>query len=409
MLFIKPTGLLALCFCFVVFLNNNVKAVEKTSSKRLITVVNDVLKSHPQIMEAKAKLDQAKALAKAKGQPIYNPELLLDYESNVENTSTIGISQTIDWSNKRQASKRMARQNVLAAESNYHQVKQVIATNYLKSINQFQSSKTAADLNQQQKETLVEFVEIVKRRFQVGDINRIDLDFALLAASEIDMATARVQSSFYANKLRLESFQNFESMQIPELEVQLIQSSNKNVEKLLLNHPQLIQLRMKFEAAKAAIKLASSNKSADPTLSINAGKEGDQSVVNLGFSMPLFIRNNFSSEVDSAIANSVAVEQQYFSRYREALVKVKSTRYSLRLTLAAYNAWVGQNQKGLQERAGILKKLWQSGELSTTNYLLQIQQTLDTQIAASQLKEDLFNIWFDYLLASGQVSSWILF
>lgn len=409
MLFKKLTGQLALCFCVVLILSNSVKAVEEASSKRLITIVNEVLKSHPLVLKANANLEQAKAVSKAKGRPIYNPQLLINHESTIDDISTIGISQTIDWSNRRDASKGVADQNVLAAVSSLRQVRQTIAADYLKTINQFQSAKIVASLNNQQKETLVEFVRIVKRRFLVGDINRIELDFALLAASEIDMATARIQSKYYAAKLELESFQNFESIRIPELEIQLINYSDENTEKLLLKHPQLTQLRMKFEAAKEAIKLAGRNQNADPTLSINAGKEGDENIVSFGFVMPLLVRNNYSAEVDSAIANSIAVEQQYLNRYREALVGIKSTKYSLRLTLDAYNAWVGQNQKSLEERESLLQKLWESGELSTTNYLLQIQQTLDTQIAAAQLKEDLFNIWFDYLLASGQVDSWLSF
>lgn len=396
-----------LCFGLFLVFSGPIAAVEKVKSNALIEIVDDALAIHPLMQLAQAKLDQAKAESRAKGQPLYNPELALQYESNVDDIRTIGISQTIDWSDKQGAQKKIGQQNLLSAEAEFVSIRQSIAANFLKKINRFQTTMVAAELNSQQTDTLSEFVKIAKQRFKVGDISQVELDLALLAAGEIRMKSAKIQADYFSAETELDAFLNFKKILIPDLDINLVTPDLKSVEEILQEHPRLMQLRIASKAAKSAISLASRKKNADPTLSINAGKEGSANIVNVGFSMPLFVRNNFSAQVDSAIANSVAVEQAYLNSYREVLVAVKSTKNALELTLNAYREWVNQTQSGLEQRGKLLQKLWKSGELETTDYLVQIQQTLDTQIAATQLKADVINAWIDYLIASGQMDGWL--
>jgi len=387
MLLPPKVGRRALCFSLTLSLlfgySKLVVAVETTQSKPLIELADIALASHPLMQLAKARFDQAVANSKANSQPLYNPELALDYESNVEDTATIGISQTFDWSDKQGALRQIGEQNLASAQAEFTGVRQAIAADLLNKVNRFQSSKQIADLNAQQMGTLEEFVEIAKRRFSVGDISQIELDLALLAAGEIRMNSAKIQADSFAAKLQLDAFFNFEKMSIPELAISLIKPDIESVEGLLQEHPRLLQLRRASNAAKGGIKLAER------------------------LARALFIRNNFSAQVDSAIANSVAVEQDYLNAYRDVLVAVKSTKKSLDLTLAAYHHWMSQSQAGLQQRAKLLQKLWRSGDLETTDYLVQLQQTLDTRIAATQLKADVFTAWVDYLVASGQIDLWL--
>ncbi len=398
---------MALYFGLFLVLGGPVIAVEKIKSKVLIEIVDDALAIHPLMQLAQAKLDEAAAQSRAKGQPLYNPELALEYESNVDDIRTIGVSQTIDWSDKQGAQKQIGQQNLLSAEAEFVSVRQSIAASFLKKINRFQTTRVASELNSKQTDTLSEFVKIAKKRFAVGDISQAELGLALLAAGEIRMKSAKIQADYFSSETELDAFLNFKKILIPELDINLVKPDSKSVEEILQKHPRLMQLRIASKAAKSAISLASRRKSADPTLSLNAGKEGSANVVNVGFSIPLFVRNNFSAEVDSAIANSVAVEQAYLNTYRDVLVEVKSTKNALELTLNAYQQWVSQAQSGLDQRGKLLQKLWKSGELETTDYLVQIQQTLDTQIAATQLKADVINAWIDYLVASGQMDSWL--
>ena len=382
-------------------------AVETSRSKELTSTLKYVVELHPLVQSAKEKLNQASADTKSSDQPLYNPELSIDYESNVENTSTLGVSQTIDLSDKRSAFAKIGRRNFKAAEAQLVITRQQVAAGFLNKVNEYQTAQLASSLNSQQISTIDQFTDIAKRRFKVGDISQIELDLTLLVAGELRMNSARIQAEFYTAETELNAFSNFEEIDLPKLTVQQIQIDSSSVEQLLLGHPRLRQLRLATEAAKAQIKLADRQSSADPTVSFSAGKEGDESIYNLGFSMPLFVRNNFSAEIDSAIANAAAIEQDYRNNYRDILVTVKSSRKKLSLTFDAYKNWVKQSQSGLQQRGQLLQRLWKSGDLSTTDYLVQIQQTLNTQISATQLKADVIDAWIEYLLASGQIDKWL--
>jgi cobalt-zinc-cadmium efflux system outer membrane protein len=50
-----------------------------------------------------------------------------------------------------------------------------------------------------------------------------------------------------------------------------------------------------------------------------------------------------------------------------------------------------------------LRRLWEAGEISTTDYLVQLRQTLDVQESALDLRQILWRAWFEWLAASGRV------
>jgi cobalt-zinc-cadmium efflux system outer membrane protein len=54
----------------------------------------------------------------------------------------------------------------------------------------------------------------------------------------------------------------------------------------------------------------------------------------------------------------------------------------------------------------LLERLWREGELSTADYLLQLKQTLDTQLAGADLEARLWRTYADYLAATDRLDDW---
>ncbi|HIO76141.1 MAG TPA: TolC family protein, partial [Gammaproteobacteria bacterium] len=77
--------------------------------------IGTVLIGNPDVQAGQAAVDAALARASAADQPLFNPELEFDYERTDINISSLGLSQTIDWSNKRGAHKAIAEVGVRAA------------------------------------------------------------------------------------------------------------------------------------------------------------------------------------------------------------------------------------------------------------------------------------------------------
>ena len=73
---------------------------------------------------------------------------------------------------------------------------------------------------------------------------------------------------------------------------------------------------------------------------------------------------------------------------------------------SAWARWQASRGTDVERRANLLEKLWREGELSTADYLLQLKQTLDTQLAGAELEARLWRSYADYLAATGQLERW---
>ena len=73
----------------------------------------------------------------------------------------------------------------------------------------------------------------------------------------------------------------------------------------------------------------------------------------------------------------------------------------------AWNAWLDTGELNLTQQADLLERLWRAGELSLTDYLVQVNQTLDTQRSAVELRRTLWDAWFSWLAATGQTGRWL--
>ena len=71
-----------------------------------------------------------------------------------------------------------------------------------------------------------------------------------------------------------------------------------------------------------------------------------------------------------------------------------------------WTLWRASRGTDIERRTGLLERLWREGELSTSDYLLQLDQTLDTALAGAELEARLWRSYADYLAATGQLERW---
>jgi cobalt-zinc-cadmium efflux system outer membrane protein len=77
------------------------------------------------------------------------------------------------------------------------------------------------------------------------------------------------------------------------------------------------------------------------------------------------------------------------------------------LYYSAWKEWEGTGLEDVDTQTAQLQDLWEAGELSTSEFLLQVQQTLDTRATAVSLKQDVFEAWLAWLSASGLIDQWL--
>lgn len=374
--------------------------------------VKQVLPVHPRFIAAQAELDAVKSQYSAASKAIYNPELELDTEKTTVRRSTIGLSQTIDWGDQRGAKTRIAQYQLDAAQAVFERERQQLIRDLLSVLVDFQNKSRLADLSNQRLKVMEEFYHFAQQKRTAGDLDQVELNLAQLAYSESVLNNAQVlaeqanaEQAFYA---LYGSSSGSEALTLPNLPVNFQEISiPTDLDRYVMTLPRMRIVRANVDASRSTIGLRQSQSMADPTIAIRGGKDNEQSLANLTLTIPLNIRNNFRAEIDAARSNYLQAEQTAQQTFRNSRRDIVSMVKHYQLTRAAWNQWLSSGQISMNRQLELLKKLWRTGDLSTTDYLVQIKQNLDTQSAGIELNTTLWSSWLRWLEATAQIETWL--
>ncbi len=380
-----------------------------SASSLLPTLVDEVLAEHPEVRAAEAALVAAQARARAAGRPLYNPELELDAERTGVNTTSLGLSQTIDWADKREARHERGNSEMRAARAAHDQVRQQVAREVLDALSRYHTGERLARLAQRRVALLEDFLQLAQRRFAAGDVGQSDVDLARLALSEARMAAAGRASALAEAEANLRALVSRVPASWPHLPALPPAHAAQPSETLLAVHPRLREALALSRAARAGVELARRERRPDPTLGLRGGREEEDSLIGLTLTIPLFVRNPFRAEVEAAAAEARRSEADSRNLRRRVWAAMAAAADRYRLTRQALVDWERSGRPSLQGRVKLLQRLWESGEINTTEYLVQLQQTLNTELAAVELEAEAWSAWVNWLAASGQVLSWLGF
>tara|TARA_B110000238_G_C16132907_1_gene442296 strand:- start:1461 stop:2777 length:1317 start_codon:yes stop_codon:yes gene_type:complete len=389
-------------------------SVRNASTLPLSIFIRRVWQDSPIMQEAEVKVKMAGAQKKAASKWMYNPEVEFGFEDKdgATESKTVGISQTIDWSGKFLASGKVAKFELQAAAAERDQIRQSLAVDVLSALSDYQAAGEILELSSRRTALMNSFASLAKKGFKAGDIEQSEYNLARLAYSEALIQNADAETELAGSREELESAIGFSSSAIsalPNLPEALpeIMSDNKSVEELITNLPEMRMLQSQKEASKAAISRARRDRIPDPTIRIAGGKDEGSNVVGLSVSIPLNIFNTYGNEVDVAKYRTTAQEKSLQSAFHSAKSRLSSSKRSYELASRAWNTWQENGANALAEQINILSRKYKVGDLSATNYLVQVQQTLNTEIAAKELHSKAWKAWFAWIKASGNIEQWL--
>ncbi len=369
------------------------------------------LQNHPRYIAAQAQLKAVQSEYEAASKAIYNPELEIDSEKTSVQTSTIGISQTIDWGDQQGVKTLIARYNIEAAQADFRQQSQQLMADLLLTAGTYKAMQHQATLSKQRLALMKSFYQVAADKYNTGDISQVEMDLAQLAYNEAIIDNANIESEF--NQAQQNVYALFGSIPA-ELEQQDFLQINYQQLKVpyqdnafLQQLPDMIRLTADVAAAKQTVELRRSEASADPTVALRGGKEGNENLVGLTLTIPLNIRNSYSAEIDAAAQQYTRTQQLAQQGMRNIRRDIISRSQHYALTLNAWQQWKKSGRKSIKRQLSLLKRLWRSGDMSTTDYLVQIKQTLDTQSAGIELQVTMLKSWLDLLMATSQVENWL--
>lgn len=368
---------------------------------------------HPTYRATEAQLAAARARLDAAGQPLYNPEVELSVDDDgPDRTATAGLSLKLDLSGKRRVRRDAADARVDQTTAEARLRRRDFTKQWFASWADLQTAQQRVRTGERRLTLVTRFAGLADKQFAADDISGLERDLALLARDE---AQAQ-QSQLVADRAEAES--RFRAVGgTPELIAGLslptdalpppaAAGTDMGVEQL----PDWQAVHAAALAAERDVTVARRNRVADPTVGVRAGRidyDGLQdNVFGVSVSIPLFVRNSYRAEVvaaqadaDLALAEADRIRIELDADRRRAIESYAAAQ-------SAWSRWQASRSTDIDRRASLLERLWREGELSTTDYLLQLRQTLDTALAGAELEARLWRNYADYLAATGQLERW---
>jgi len=373
--------------------------------------VRRIWASNPEVQASRAETEAAQARVRAAAQPVYNPSLSFDAENADVDRRTVGLSLPLDLSGKRRARTSQADAEWRSREASYELLRRDVATRWLKAWSAAALAARQREMGERRVVLMRRFDALAAERLAVGDISSPERDLAALALGEAQIQQASLASGEASALAELEAIAGDAVKASPALPAGLPPSSGGIVPLPVDDRPELIKARADEAAAQAGIDVARKARLPDPTVSLTGGRvrtgtTTDQ-VIGLSVSIPLPVLNSGRAEIDAALAEAGAASAVVRSRQQ-------LTRASLREAQARYDAlrtaglaFRQGRAAAFDERTAMLEKLWRAGEISTSDYLVQLKQSLDTALSALALESQSWQAWFDYLTAAGRLTDWL--
>ncbi len=378
-------------------------------SQRLKQWLIDNVNNHPSVLAAIAAVDASGYRLIAADKAIYNPELELGAVSAETDSAYVGISQDIDWGDTRGARTAMASSEKAAAQFEYESTRRSITVELLAGLADYHTTAALKQLSQQASNLLKRFSDVASQRYEAGDLSQVEVDLASLSYAEARFKLADAITSHAVARQNLISLTGGADQSWPVMDATLpdpakvIQDADVTVRQL----PEMRRVNSMVAAAQAKIKVRTGEAAADPTFAIIAGKEEEEGLFGLTFSVPLQIRNNFKAEVDVANSEMIKAEREAIDVYRKLKSRLESARVAYELSREAWLAWETVGEGSLKHHVELLERLWNAGELSTTDYLVQLTQALKTKAGAIEQRGKMWTAWSEWLVATGQIESWL--
>jgi outer membrane protein, heavy metal efflux system len=386
-------------------------AAALSASSPLQEAVRRIWQTSPEVKAARADLEAARARARAAAQPLYNPSLSLDAENADVNRRTAGISLVLDLSGKRRARAGQGEAELLAAEATYDLWRRDVATRWLKAWSTAALAARQSALGRRRLALMQRFDQLAAQRLEVGDISSPERDLAGLALGEAEAQQATLAGNEAAARAALMAISGDQRAALPPLPSGMSPAVNSVAPLPVDDLPELRQARARQTSAEAGVQVARRARIPDPALSLTGGQvrsgpRTDQ-VLGVSVSIPLPVLNTGRADVDAALAEADAAAAGVRSREfvsRAGLQEAQARYAALR---GAVEAFRGGRAAAFENRTTLLEKLWRAGEIGTSDYLVQLKQSLDTALSGQELESRAWQAWFDYLTAAGCLTNWL--
>lgn len=408
----RSSAAFAAALCLAVAARD-VRSAPVSAPEDLRAALQGAWQKHPSQRAVQAQLAAAQARLEAAAKPLYNPQIELTRSGEgPDRTSAAGVALALDLGGKRNARQDAAAAKLSLSEAQARLQRRDFARRWFDAWIDWNAADRRVKTGERRVASMTRFAELAVKQFEADDISGLDRDFAALARDEAEAA----QSVLVAERADAESRLRALGGE-PAAAGELPDSSDLTPpapldDESLQQLPEWSIADAARTTAEREVVVAERDRVPDPTVSLGGGRirYGESGlkddVFGVSVSIPLFVRNDHRAEIVAARADADASAAESERVRMELAAQRRKAVDSYAATLAAWRNWKSSRGTEIERRAQLLEKSWREGELSTSDYLLQIKQTLDTALAGAELEARLWRNYADYLVAGNQFERW---
>lgn len=367
------------------------------------------IRALPAFLALQKASDAAGQQKLSQAQPLYNPELDLDYVNKKEDEYNVVVSQTIDWFDKQKANRSLGQyQYELVQMENNIQTEQMLA-DALYAYIEFSQSKRLLEVARKQEKLLSRLSHDLKLREAAGDVGRTDAEMTYLSLAQNLQQTNLIEIRYRKALAQMKKYLNHtQPSAYPQQGIWLNDIAEAAIEQGLRQNLSLRHEQLLLQQAIAVSRIKKLAQKADPSIGIGAGREGKDNTITVQFSVPLYLRNNYSADYHEALYKVKQAELDMEERRRLVKTELNQSRANYLQLKQQFLQWQKLSGKRLEETQILLHKQWKSGDISTSEYLFSLQQRADALITHINLVTEIYKAWVQWLLASSQVEQWLV-
>lgn len=365
--------------------------------------VERVLTEHPRAAMTHAAIARARADAELLAQPLYNPEVGYmgervrtpagaDAAGGSAMTNLVELSLTTDFGVKQTSRREIGVRGIEVSSAQAAEDRLTLAAEAMGALARFQGAQARDRLAARQEEAMGAFLSLAEKLRRAGDGSAADLALARLALAETRKLRNETRVALVRAREEVRGLCACTPDDLPRLPDPPSPDSLLGAESVALDTlPAIRTARARVETARADLRLAGDERIPDPTFRLGGGREGNDTKIIFGVSVPLPVLNSGSARVGSAGSALVAAEVAEQVARRAAQTDLAMSRAAAVESWSGWQAWQTQGSPPAEQQMALLQRLWGGGEISATEYFVQLRET----VRVAQQGADLWTeTWF---------------
>jgi cobalt-zinc-cadmium efflux system outer membrane protein len=370
----------------------------------LKTPLQKVLNSHSRLTAARRDYAASQYQALGLGRPLYNPEIGGEAVSSEVDEYYLSISQTISTGGKKDARRQLGASGQALVYAEFEQLRHEIVVEILRAQINYKASFAKGKLAQRRSDLMRQFFDTAQKRYDAGDMGQSEVNMARVAlATALDQLAEANRNLAGAESALLVASQQRDASIWPDIEET---PASLTIPTDLKHIPAVHLAHLTTAVASANASLADAYRKPDPNFEVRAGKEDRDNLIGVTFSVPLFVRNNFSNEHLAALDAENAASIRANALELETGIRLEVLKQAYETALANWQGWQELIIDQLGSAMDLNDRLWKSGEISTSDYLLQLDRLLESNEAGINLRYRVQQIWVDWLDVSATWQQW---